>query len=278
MHILKFAGLSAIALATLAVSSCSNTTVAESDMEFGQLRHAAAYTLSGSAADYEVPSDLTVACKVDMIMPVSFHGISADTLCNEIRQEAFGTSDTMTAVDSFFRHSVSEFGFSATPINLSESATDSLLNSNEALSTYDGFVSVSSRIATMTPRILSIAVSSSSYAPRAAHGMHGTRYFNYDMEQHRNFGLGDLVKAESIGLLPAIIAEKARQMSCVLGQTEISSLPADNNITIDGDMNIVFVYQPYEAASYAQGEIAVPIPAYTIDSMLTDYGKSLLME
>ena len=70
MHILNFAGLSAIALATLAVSSCSNTTVAESDMEFGQLRHVAAYTLSGSAADYEVPSDLTVACKVDMIMPV----------------------------------------------------------------------------------------------------------------------------------------------------------------------------------------------------------------
>ncbi|MDE6158420.1 MAG: RsiV family protein [Muribaculaceae bacterium] len=61
------------------------------------------------------------------------------------------------------------------------------------------------------------------------------------------------------------------------GTTDINALPGDDNFYLTPDGNIIFAYQPYEVASYAQGEIQIPIPAYMISQYLTPEAQELLL-
>ena len=53
--------------------------------------------------------------------------------------------------------------------------------------------------------------------------------------------------------------------------TTITDLPCDNNFYISSEGEIVFSYQPYEVASYAQGIIDIPFYPYELVSYMTPY-------
>jgi hypothetical protein len=75
--------------------------------------------------------------------------------------------------------------------------------------------------------------------------------------------------------LPERIAEQAEAMSDMIGPTTVGDLPADGNFYISSEGEIVFAYQPYEVASYAQGPINIPFYSYELIDYMTDEGIAL---
>lgn len=260
-----------------AVVSCNRSDNNGGSICFDDRREAAAFTLDGSAEEYGTDANLRVACRANLLMPTKVYGNDVNGLQDTIRRMAFGSTDGVSLPQDYFRKSAGEFGFALTPLELTEAATDSLAASAAAGNDYDGFVSVEGYVQSLTQKILSYAVSTDSYAPHAAHGMYGISYVNYDIEGARVFGLSDIFTPEGLQALPGVIRTTAERMTGSIGSTTIETLPADNNFTVEPDGDVVFVYQPYEVASFAQGIINVPVPAYTVDSLLTDYGKQLLL-
>ena len=82
-------------------------------------------------------------------------------------------------------------------------------------------------------------------------------------------------KIQTLKDLPALIARRAIEQEATFGPTKISSLPANDNFYISADGEIVFAYQPYEIASYAQGFINVPFFPYELAEHMTPAGLAI---
>lgn len=265
------------ALVLAAMASCTRTTETTDSISFTGEVYTAAYTLDNSASVYETPANLRVACRSKLLMPENIYGQDIACLQEAIRRMAYGENKGVSVPQDYFKSASEEFGFSVTLLELTQAASDSLARNDTGFGGYDGFVNVDGYVESLTDKVLTYAVSTSNYAPHAAHGMYGISYVNYDLEKARIFGLNDIFTPEGIQALPAIISAKAERMTGSLGQTSIESLPSDGNFIITPAGNVTFVYQPYEVASFAQGIINVPIDAYTVDNYLTAYGKQLLL-
>lgn len=269
--------LSLCAAVALAAVSCSRTGDTGGAIGFTDQRTAAAFTLDSSATEYGTEHNLRVACRANLLMPVKIYGNDINGLQDTIRRMAYGESNGVSVPQDYFKRAAGEFGFAVTPLELTDAASDSLALSASASNDYDGFVSVDGYVQSLTQKVLSYAVATDSYAPRAAHGMYGISYINYDIAGARVFGLDDLFTADGLQSLPGIIRSTADRMTGSLGQTSIETLPAGRDFIVTPSGDIVFVYQPYEVASFAQGIINVPVAAYTVDNLLTDYGRQLLL-
>lgn len=267
----------AAAVMAAATVACTHTPAPKSDIDFVSVKAAGAFSQDGTAEDLEAETDLRIACRLDLLMPSRIYDHDITPLRDTIQNIAFGSPEGVALIQDFFRRSAEEFGYAVTPLELTEAAADSIENTSSALTAYDGFVEVRGYLELLTPKVLSYAINYSSYAPRAAHGMYGTSYVNYDVRLGRMITLEDLFSADGLGALPEAVRKKAIQMRGYIGRTDITSLPAGDNFTLSSDGDIILSYQPYEVASYAQGEIRVPMPAYEVDQYLTPYGKSLLM-
>lgn len=263
-------------LCGLAITAGCSRQVPSPDVAFEKEVTVGAYTLANSASVFDNDKDITAAGRMSLLMPVALMGNDVLELQQAIRTLAYDNHDGST-VDDFFRTSIAEFGFEVEPLELPDSVRAALTAGTSALADFDGYVDVDGYVECLTPYYMSYAVNSSEYAPHAAHGIYSERYVNYDLGSGHVFGLADLVTADGMAALPSVIARKARSMAGSLGVTSITSLPADSNFTVSPRGDLVFVYQPYEVASYVQGLISVPIPAYSISDYLTDYGRRLLM-
>ena len=111
--------------------------------------------------------------------------------------------------------------------------------------------------------------------PRAAHGMSTRNYINYLISDNMIVALSDIFSDSGLKDLPALIARRAIEQEATFGPTEISSLPANDNFYISADGEIVFAYQPYEIASYAQGFINVPFFPYELAEHMTPAGLAI---
>ncbi|MDE6467286.1 MAG: RsiV family protein [Muribaculaceae bacterium] len=100
---------------------------------------------------------------------------------------------------------------------------------------------------------------------------------NYDIEDARVISLTDIISSDALPEVLERVQDIARTMLPVTGPTEIDALPEGDNFYLTASNEIVFSYQPYEVASYAQGEIQIPVPAYLIASSLTPLGNKLLL-
>lgn len=105
--------------------------------------------------------------------------------------------------------------------------------------------------------------------PRAAHGMTVKHYINYLTDSGKIITLNDIFTPAGIADLPAIIAKRAADRVAILGPTEVDSLPANGNFYISPSREIVFSYQPYEVASFAQGFINIAFYPYELVSYMT---------
>lgn len=247
--------------------ACSNKENSDGTISFGHTSAATTYRLVGSAQDYEAESDLSFACTVDLLVPEHVLAGDAATLRDSIYKAAFDTTGVVlnAIVRDTFRRTASELGYA-------------LADTTVADSSYDGLFTVEGTVETLTPKLMSYAVTVSEYMPRAAHGMYATTFVNYDLANGKVFTLSDIFTDEGLQKLPVLLRRTAQSLRANIGSTDLTELPSGDNFCINSYGEIVFVYAPYEIASYAQGEIHIPVPAYIVAEYLTPYGTNLLME
>lgn len=266
-----------IATAAVALAGChSADNYADNSLAFNRVEMQQSYRLAGSAADYDSDCDISFGCNAELLMPTVLFGKPVEALQDSILNTAFGTygPDHAKVIASAMRKAAEESGYKVVDTVLPDSVVRDVPN---FLSRYDGFSAVEGDVETLTSKVLSYAVTNSTYFPSAAHGMYGTRYINYDLDKGKVIGLTDIFTTEGIAALPGIIRSTAVKMESTIGMTDITTLPADDNFYLTAGAEIVFAYQPYEVASYAQGEIQIPIAAYLLSQYLTDEGTALLL-
>lgn len=268
--VLAAAGALAVLLGAAActekTTSCKNCDKA---ISFITVKQEKAYTLEGSAKEYGADADLSFYCEASFLMPESLNGFDTQILKDEILKTAFDTTTTECTrklIDGSLGSIAASVGDGHYTLAADSSAT---------LGTADGAYTVSGTVASMTPSVLSYCIRTSSYEPRAAHGMTKDSYVNYDLKDGKIITIGDVVTADGLDKLPEVLKTIAYSMRNYIGPTELTALPTDGNFYMNLDGDLVFVYQPYEIASYAQGIIEIPVPAYLISDLLTPYGKTL---
>ncbi len=240
-------------------SSFDNKTV-----EFVDLTKAAAFTLTGSADVFQRDKDLVYYDSVNILMPSVIHTHDITSLRDSIISLAFDTVgvNTNEIIDTYLSKAASRSGFDAVPTEDTDSVR---LN-------YDGYEFVTGFAANLTPDYLGYCVSTTFYLPGAAHGMTTRYYVNYDISSGKVFTAADIFKPDGLGELTDIIRKRAQDMASFIGPVTITDLPSRNNFYVSAAGEILFVYQPYEAASYSQGFISVPFYPYELADLMTAYG------
>lgn len=261
-------------------SKPDETAAPDNNVVFSHFATEQAYTLENSSTDYECDSDLTIGCRANIFIPEQFAGQDMAAFRDSVLKKAFDTVATTpcAAADTFFHRAGAEIGYNLRPIAINTAEADSMARVVESLNNFDGFIEVQGCISALTPAYISYAVTSSSYYPRAAHGMYETDYTVYSVQAAKVVTLADLVDPEGLQALPAILRRRALSMRSYIGSTNITALPSGGNYYINTAGDLVFVYQPYEVASYAQGVINIDIEPYIISDYLTPLGKQVLLD
>lgn len=253
------------AAAVVLFCRCAGTSSYEDKtISFSQLTVSRSYSLEDSATDFQSDKDLTLLDSASMLIP--------DVVCNKdvralqdsifsIAFDSIGADHRKIALD-YFDKTASELNYKAI-----ESSDDSI-----SIVACDGFTVISGTVNSLTPEMLVYCVTCDSYMPRAAHGISTRRYVNYSIGAGKVITLTDIFTPEGLKELPGTIADRARDLSAVFGPTEVTAIPAGGNFYISTSGEIVFVYQQYEVASFAQGIISVPFYPYELSSFMTAGG------
>ena len=134
----------------------------------------------------------------------------------------------------------------------------------------------------MTDRLLTYRLSTSSYMAGGAHGIYANNYVTYDLQTEKAVTLGDLI-ADTTLLRNTILKSIKREYDydkddLFFPDNGLLPLPRDFHIQ---DNVLHAVYQVYEIASYAQGAIDAPIYPYQLKPeemkrLFTPYGLELM--
>jgi len=105
-----------------------------------------------------------------------------------------------------------------------------------------------------------------------AHGYYSSNFSCYDTKSKKKLKLGDLVKIDSNDL-KKIVEQNLREQYHIKPNESLNTLLFDdflkpNDNFYFNDNGIAFLYNPYEVASYAQGQIIVFIPFTKIKKYL----------
>lgn len=247
-------------LSFLAASCITKSSYDDQTISFSRISASRHYTLTGSAEYFGTEKDLLFSDSVSLLVPMLVENIDVRPLQDSIFKLAFDTTgvDHSAIIDSYFSEISSDLGF---PV----SVCDTSANAYNA----DGFEVIRGVITNLSPDILVYCVINECMMPRAAHGMTVKNYINYLTDTGKIITLSDIFTTEGISDLPAIIAKRAADRVAILGPTEIDSLPTNGNFYISPSREIVFSYQPYEVASFAQGAINIAFYPYELISYMT---------
>jgi hypothetical protein len=108
-----------------------------------------------------------------------------------------------------------------------------------------------------------------------AHGNYGLTPASYDLRTGRRLRYDDIFRPTAAQKLPALLGQAVRpevglQPSEPLDkQLFVNKMPVTHQVYLTAT-GAVFVYQPYEIASYAQGEIHVFVPLSSLRPLLRD--------
>lgn len=130
-----------------------------------------------------------------------------------------------------------------------------------------------------TNNLVSIAFGISTYGEGAAHPNHNTLVFNYDLNMGRALTLGDLFKSDS-NYLAVISGYAIRELKKKLGPDPDTDwiergagAKEENyknwNLTRSG---LQVTFDPYQVASYAEGEHVVVIPFAVLKDLIDPQG------
>ncbi|UYZ63366.1 DUF3298 and DUF4163 domain-containing protein [Hymenobacter weizhouensis] len=121
-------------------------------------------------------------------------------------------------------------------------------------------------------RLLSVGYFSYRYSG-GAHGMYGTRVLSLDPRTGRALRYADIFRPGSEAQLEGILARYARPALGLKPGAPLSealfedTLPATHNVYLTRG-GAMFVYGPYEVASFAQGEVRVFVPLEALRPVL----------
>lgn len=253
-------------MAALAFSCSTDGSRETGRVAFESVESSASYRLLNSAREYGSDEDIVYSDSVNMLLPTCLYGHDVAPLRDSIMKLAFDTvgSDISSVLDGYMQHTISQFGYPT-------ERADSL----PAGHTADGFNNIEGSVVNLTSELLVYCVSTDDYQPRAAHGMSTRFYLNYDLRSDKVLSASDLFKPELTDSLVAAIQTQADALEQVIGPTTITALPAGDNFMLAPSGEIIFVYQPYEVASYAQGMIRVSFYPYELVDYMTPFAVSL---
>ncbi len=105
-----------------------------------------------------------------------------------------------------------------------------------------------------------------------AHGNYWCRLSPYDMQAHKPLKLSDIITADSATLQPFVEKYFRIQYNIAdtdsLGSVLFENHLGPNNNFYFNERGLGFIYNPYEVASYAQGQIEVFVPFHVIKQYL----------
>jgi len=258
--------LAAAALAIASFSSCSKSApVDDNTFEFNTISAHEIYRLDNTAKVFMTDNDVCYEDSATIIMPVKIHGKDVTPLCDSILKAAFDTiAEPATAMKAYFKNIADDLGYTAVLASDTVPRTDT-----------DGMSLIQGAIFSLTPELLTYRVSNYQYFPASAHGLTTTQYITYYIPEGKIVTLNSLFTPDGLKKLPAMLQQRARQIASAIGPTNIDSLPSMGNFYISIDDALVFVYQPYEVASYAQGAIAISFYPYQLTELLTPEGHKI---
>lgn len=267
---MKFSTFLFIAGLGVVAASCGKGTAetkeTKSAVEFERITGSYAYTLVGSAADFDRDSDILCYDSATLILPTRVLDRDISALRDSILAAAFDTiAAPREGMQVYFERQATDMGYKI--------ATDTVAGDDETRA--EGLLLVDGKVVYLSGDWLTYCVTSSISQPGAAHGMTSNRYFNYAILPGKLVTLSTIFTKEGLAKLPELISRQAKRMQSVLGPTTIDGLPGNDNFVISPDGTILFAYQPYEVASYAQGEIRVPFYPYQLSDLMTPEGLQL---
>ncbi|MGI4835389.1 MAG: DUF3298 domain-containing protein [Janthinobacterium lividum] len=108
-----------------------------------------------------------------------------------------------------------------------------------------------------------------------AHGNYGTVGASYDLRTGRRLRYHDIFRPTAAAQLPALLAVAVRPL-VGLGPREpldkalfVKKMPITRNVFLTTG-GVEFIYQPYEIASYSQGEVRVFLPLGQVRALLQE--------
>lgn len=152
---------------------------------------------------------------------------------------------------------------------------DSLGFTPDELATMKSELSLENKIFYSDSLVLSIQKDLYTYSAGAAHGLHGTGYYNIDLQRKGILSEGDLfVDGYSTELTKIIqshlLKTYGKKTAQELEQSEgiyVSDLTPNDNFAI-GAKGLTYCYNPYEIAPYAMGIIEIFIPYEALTNIL----------
>lgn len=245
------------------LSACTTKSAYDTPISLAGFSFSKTYTLQNSTEAFESEENLIFVDSVSMLIPILMGNNDLKALQDSILKAAFDStaSDHKSLAETYFTKINSELGFST--VECKEN-----VNYIQA----DGFNVIRGTVINLTPQLLVYCVSNETMLPLAAHGMQLRTYINYSIENATIISLSDIFTPEGITKLPELIAKRAEDRVTVLGPTEIEELPLNGNFFISPEGEIVFAYQPYEIASYAQGCVNIALSPYELISYMTPFG------
>jgi len=106
-----------------------------------------------------------------------------------------------------------------------------------------------------------------------AHGNYGSTGASYDLRTGRRLHYADIFRPEAASQLPAMLEAAIRPLVGLAAdepldkQLFVKQMPITKNVYLTTG-GVVFIYQPYEIASYAQGEVRIFLPLSELRPLL----------
>lgn len=123
------------------------------------------------------------------------------------------------------------------------------------------------------PRVIVWQCFRYQYMYHAAHGVYGTSYLNYSIDNNRILKLQDIFKPGYEKELGMLLTEKVKEKDVDLFDPDASvGVPDDFEISTNG---INFIWSIYSIAPYSEGEIKVEVNSYEVADLLTTLGSSI---
>lgn len=266
-----------IAAVALALASCSKTENQQdadekaktSEFRTETIDKKCLLTLPDSVNFYGKGSKVFTRVQASICWPVTIGGKEPRELQDSILSIAFAEQKDSTLTASLSR-------LASTPVGFEDEKEGVKMTDVKTVPAASETVHVHTTEVTATPtmindRLLTYRIDSYSFLG-GAHGYGMSQYVNYDIKGEKVLTVGR-VFADVQGLKTAIMRSLQMNQDNA-GMLLVDSVPSVGNFYVDGAL-ITFVYNPYEVACYAAGQVTVQLPLYEVRDYMSDYGKKL---
>ena len=228
-------------------------------------------TLPDSINFYGKDAKIYTSVKASICWPETLGGEVPRELQDSILSIAFPEQNDTTLTAALSRLGSTPIGFEDEK-GVKMTAVKTIPAASENVHVYTSEVTATPTM--IGDRILTYRIDSYSYLG-GAHGYGMSQYVNYDIRGGKVLTVGRLF-ADVQGLKTAIMRELQLNHSDA-GMLIADSVPTVGNFYVNGAL-MTFVYNPYEVACYAAGDISVTLPIHEVRGFMSDYGKKLFPE